>query len=88
MHSICYTDPAIMLDSPLKENKKKKHSNDQVNVRLTKEMLADIDEIVKEERYNNRSELIRQAVREWLNDKKEKREHPKEREATVKSGRS
>jgi Arc/MetJ-type ribon-helix-helix transcriptional regulator len=72
-----------MVDIPLKENK----SKDQINVRLSKEMLAEIDEIVKEEKYNNRSELIRQAVREWLKEKRDEREHPKQREAIVKSGR-
>jgi metal-responsive CopG/Arc/MetJ family transcriptional regulator len=51
-------------------------------------MLEEIDLIIDKEKYNNRSELIRQAVREWLKDKRDKAEHPKEREASVKFGRS
>ena len=66
---------------------RQKKPNDQVNVRFTKDLLEEIDSIIKEEKYNNRSELIRQAVREWLKEKRDKREHPKERETTVKSGR-
>jgi len=65
----------------LKENK----SKDQINFRLSKEMLAEIDEIVKEEKYNNRSELIRQAVREWLKEKRGQRE--KQKETAIKSVR-
>jgi Arc/MetJ-type ribon-helix-helix transcriptional regulator len=81
---------AIAIQSELMANieTKQKKSTDQVNVRFTKDMLEEIDLIIDKEKYNNRSELIRQAVREWLKDKRDKAEHPKEREASVKFGRS
>jgi Arc/MetJ-type ribon-helix-helix transcriptional regulator len=40
---------------------------ENINVRLTPELLEDLDETWKDRGYNSRSEFIRQAIRESVN---------------------
>lgn len=40
---------------------------ENINVRLTPELLEDVDETWKDRGYNSRSEFIRQAIRESVN---------------------
>jgi Arc/MetJ-type ribon-helix-helix transcriptional regulator len=40
---------------------------ENINVRLTPELLEDLDETWKDQGYNSRSEFIRQAIRESVN---------------------
>ena len=42
-----------------------------INVRIPKEILVQIDEIIEKKLYSTRSELIRQFLREYVQTKKE-----------------
>ena len=44
-----------------------------VNVRLPKELLKKLDPLLQEKSYNTRSEAVRQFLREYVQEQREKR---------------
>ena len=52
-----------------------------ISLRIDSDLLADVDRLVKPFRYSNRTELIRQAVREFV----EKLENDRERKSSKKN---